>query len=221
MINESAYNTDTLHTQFSPQGLWDFDANSSANGGFYNLSPNDPLSPIGLTPIETKFPYSPDADSENKVEFQSDVFDISSLPVVFGELASEKMVDLNPCPATEIGHFVYTHDMDNTKTDTHKMLLLGQEDSLEQRLGSVMPRDLHNDIITSEHIDNDQSKYGAIEPRQLMKRGPGLSLDLTASVPWNEDFININTPDVVTVVDQMEKENCVFGEVSSIIMFCL
>lgn len=206
---EETHNTDTLHTTFSPQG-WDaIDANSSVHSGFYNTTPNDPLSPNGegFIQLDNKFLYS-DIESDKRMLRQDPIWDIPSLPVVL-DLASEQMVDLNPCKVTDtLGYYNNTYDTDYTEpTNLHKMLLIDQEDSLDIKLNAVTPSEVENNLVVTEYIiNNDQGKGGVLEPTRVQGRGAGLSLNVTASMPWSN--VSISTPDVVSYVEQLETEKC-------------
>ncbi|XP_045496252.1 uncharacterized protein LOC123694744 [Colias croceus] len=207
-----AHNTDTLHTQFSPQG-WDvFDANSPiTQAGLYNPTPPSyPVSPNadGLAAFNTDLFGPVGFVGEDKVvPFQEQFLDIDKLPVVIGELASETVADANPWQTTSETVWHTTHDTSYTKPHTNihnTMPFIDQEDSLDMKFMSVIPREVErNDVVISEYVINDVQEMAG--GRGAGRRAAPLAVDV-ARQPWPADVIS--TPEVLTFVEQLEKEKC-------------
>ncbi|XP_046967038.1 uncharacterized protein LOC124535055 isoform X1 [Vanessa cardui] len=212
-----AHKTDTPYTPISPQG-WDvFDANSPS-AQTINQTPSYPVSPNvdGLAEFNTDFFYNSSIANNNKVPFQEQFVDINTLPVVIGDLASEVIADMNPWQATESA-WQDIHDIDYTKSisDTHNtMPFIHQDDSLDMKFVSVTPREVeNNNIIISEYIINKERDVGTHEQALLARperRGVRLSVDVAAHTKtWPEDVDIISTPEVLSFVEQLEKEKCI------------
>ncbi|XP_022123086.2 uncharacterized protein LOC110998653 [Pieris rapae] len=189
-----AHTTDTQHTQFPPL-VWDvIDSNSpiAQSSSFNPTPPSFPDSPVGngMAAFNTDFFGSPTFMNEERLTFQEQFLDIDKLPVVIGDLASETMADSNPWLSTEpVWH--NTYDYMKPHTDIHTMPFIDQEDSLDMKMMSVIPREVENDVVISEYILSEAP------PR------PSLALDVAAR-PWTNDVIS--TPEVLTYVEQLEKE---------------
>ncbi|CAF4820469.1 unnamed protein product [Pieris macdunnoughi] len=191
-----AHTTDTQHTQFPPL-VWDVIDNNSpiAQSSSYNPTPPSfPDSPVGngMAAFNTDFFGSPTFMDEERLPFQEQFLDIDKLPVVIGDLASETVADSNPWVTMEpVWH--NTYDYMKPHTDIHTMPFIDQEDSLDMKMMSVIPREVENDVVISEYILSEAP------PR------PSLALDVAAR-PWTHDVIS--TPEVLTYVEQLEKEKC-------------
>ncbi|KPJ00004.1 hypothetical protein RR46_03373 [Papilio xuthus] len=204
---DRAHNTDTLHTPFSPQG-WDvFDVNSSAQASFYKPTV-DPLSPSADGSVDFYTKYRP-LEHENKIPFSEQFLDISSLPVVIEDLASRGAAGMAPweIPAPLGWH---PHDTEHNKNNTniHNTLPFIEEDSLDMKMVSVIPREVEsNNVVISEFILNEHRDEvdGAAGPG----RARGLSVDVAARAPaWPNDDDIISTPEVLNYVEQLETEKC-------------
>ncbi|CAH2040363.1 unnamed protein product, partial [Iphiclides podalirius] len=209
---DRTHNTDTPHTPFSPQG-WDVsDANSpSAQASFYNAMSN-PLSPTVDELEKFDNEYLRPLQEKGRVPFPEQFLDISNLPVVLGELASGRGADVDPWQVPEPIDWL-THDTEHTKTNTslHTTMPFIEEDSLDMKLVSVIPREVEsNDVVISEYILNDDQvarNMVGIPDFGTEKRSRGLSVDLAACAPsWPGDIIS--TPEVLSYVEQLEKEKC-------------
>ncbi|XP_068623143.1 uncharacterized protein [Battus philenor] len=209
-IEDRAHNTDTLHTPFSPQG-WDaFDANSpSVQASFYNHL-QDPLSPAvdEVEKLRNEYLGPLGYVAQDQVPFPEQFLDISTLPVVIEDLASDKAADMEPwdVPAP-IGWL--THDTEHTRNNLHNTLPCIEEDSLDAKLVSVIPREVEsNDVVISEFILNDNRTVGETPGIGSRVDNRGLSLDVAACAPvWSGAHI-ISTPEVLSYVEQLEKEKC-------------
>lgn len=133
---------------------------------------------------------------KNKIPFQEQFVDINDLPVVISDLASEN-VDINMSmePWEEYGY---------TKQNIHNtMPFIHQDDSMDKKLVSVIPREVErNDMIISEYIIDDGFKAPGTAAAAPARRGGGLSVDVHA--PALPDAIS--TPDVLSFVEQLERE---------------
>lgn len=204
---DRAHNTDTPHTPFSPQG-WDVpDANSpTAQASFYNAMPN-PLSPTVDELEKFNNDYLRPLQENDRVPFPEQFLDISSLPVVLGDLASGRAADLEPWHIPDPVGWP-AHDMEHTKINTsiHTITPLIEEDSLDMKMVSVIPREVEgNDVVVSEYILSDSERR--IPDRSFEKKSRGLSVDVAACAPsWPADVIS--TPEVLSYVEQLEKEKC-------------
>uniref|UniRef100_A0A1E1WSL3 Uncharacterized protein n=1 Tax=Pectinophora gossypiella TaxID=13191 RepID=A0A1E1WSL3_PECGO len=206
---ESSHNTDTLHTTFSPQGWDGLDVNSPVQAGYYNTTPNDPLSPTmsGLPTFDSKFSFNTDEEDTKNLQYKEQMWDIPNLPVVLGDLASEEMADFNPNPITgEVGFYNHTFELHDTEytpaMNTQKMLLMDEEDSVDLKLNAVIPSEVeNNNIVVTECIIGDK---GVLERRRPDRRGAGLTLEVPPAAPWAAG--TISTPEVLSYVEQLEKE---------------
>ncbi|KAG6441779.1 uncharacterized protein LOC115447373 [Manduca sexta] len=208
---ERAYNIDTPQTPFSPHG-WDaFDVNSPYyQAGFYNTTPVEQFS----SNIEAFGQYTkplPFPEEQAKVPMQEQFLDIVNLPVVIGDLTSSTVPDRNTWQAPDPVEWTHTHDTHYTKvynTNTHNtMPLIDQEDSLDSKFVSVIPREVEsNNVFISEFIINDdRGKGGLLQEPGVPKRSDGLTVDVRTHAPnWPADIIS--TPEVLSYVEQMEKE---------------
>ncbi|KAI5646875.1 basic region leucine zipper domain-containing protein [Phthorimaea operculella] len=196
---ETTHITDTLHTTFSPQG-WDvIDAIYPGQAGLYSSTPNGPLSPNmdGLLPLDNKFLYNCDTENEKEIEN----LDILNLPVVIGNMSSEETIDFNPPNGVPVNGYNINTTLNTeniSSIDTHKIFLhnVDEEDSLDMKLGSVVMRDVENHVIV---FNNEKTQETQIRPRQQ------LSLNIAATpVQWPNAAIN--TPDILSYVEQLEKE---------------
>ncbi|CAH2085647.1 unnamed protein product [Euphydryas editha] len=213
-----AHQTDTLYTQFSPQG-WDvFDANSPTT----NQISSCPVSPSvdGLADFNSNFFNTINITNDNKVPFQEQFVDINALPVVIGDLASGVMADKNPQQAMD-SVWQNVHDIDYTKqlSNTHNTLpFIQQDDSLDMKYVSVTPREVeNNDVVISEYIIDKEPEFETKEFELLARperRGGLLSVN-TQIWPNNTDIIS--TPDVLSVVEQLEKEKCIPPSSSTVV----
>lgn len=206
---DRACNNDTLHTPLSPQG-WDvFDVNSSYQTGFYNTKPVDPLSPSieGYTQFNQFFTHQ----QPDKVTFQEQFLDISKLPVVLGDLTPGSVPE-NPWLGTKPTEVTNTYDTNCNKMYTHNTLpFIDQDDSFDSKFISVTPREVessNNNFIISEYIiHDDQTNKRDLQELGVQKQGSGLSVDVGAHPPaWPTD--TISTPEVLSYVEQLEKEKC-------------
>ncbi|XP_041968313.1 uncharacterized protein LOC121725410 isoform X2 [Aricia agestis] len=207
-INEErTLNTDTQHTHFSPQG-WDvLDASMSAQAT-YNQGYIDPLSPniddiinLPTNPYNTQNTYT-----NNKIPFQEQFLDISNLPVVIKDIASENIVNNNMDPWQTSGPDCQnTYDMNYTN---HTQPFIDQDDSLDAKLVTVTPQDVEpNDFFLTEYVINEMDSGGHHTRESKERLGGGLSVNVAArSQPWPGDIIS--TPEVLSCVEQLEKEKC-------------
>lgn len=143
-----------------------------------------------MTAFSTDFFGPPSLVDEERVPFQEQFLDIDTLPVVIGELASESVADASPWAAPEpVWH--NTYDYMKPHTDIYTVPFIDQEDSLDMKLTSVIPREVEsNDVVISEYILSEASTR------------PALAVDVAG--PTFGDIIS--TPDVLTYVEQLEKE---------------
>lgn len=89
-------------------------------------------------------------------------------------------------------------DYTYTKHNPHDtMPFIQQDDSMDMKLVSVIPREVEgNDRVVSEYV---------IEPRLRAAAGRSLCVDVRAPAPPDV----ISTPDVLSFVEQLEKEKSV------------
>lgn len=210
-----ALTIDTPQTQFSPQDWDTFDRISPhTQTGFYNSTPVESLSPNieGFPEFDNNYLGFPDLQKESKIQFQERFIDISSLPVVIGEMPPERHPEAHPWPMGPHTGWTNTHETDYTQsyTNTHNIMpFIDQEDSLDLKLVSVIPREVeNNDVIVSEYIvkNNDVSK-GVLQDSDLDRRKGGLSVDVSAQAPyWPNE--SVSTPEILSFVEQLEKEKC-------------
>ncbi|CAG9787330.1 unnamed protein product [Diatraea saccharalis] len=207
VIEERAHNNDILHTPFSPQGWETIDAKSpEASTGMYCSTPNDPLSPIMDEFGQYTKPLTPQVLADtNTLQFQEEFLDFNNMPVVFGDLVSEKPVDMNPVQNAGLVGWDHTHNMNTQFTNTQDTLPF-EEDS---KFVSVIPRELEsNDVIITEVIfgpNMGMSKGQEVGTTRGEQR-QGLTVNIPArGTGWPADLIS--TPDVVNCVEQLEKDN--------------
>ncbi|CAH1635587.1 unnamed protein product [Spodoptera littoralis] len=214
---ERALKIDTPYTQFSPQGWENLDVNSQfPQAGLYNnISPHEPLSPNEKFPqYDANMPTFPEWDKDtNNVQFKETFLDISRLPVVIGDLPSETVADTNPWQVRDPVELTNTHDTQYyhmyTNPPHNTAPFIDAEDSLDLKFGSVIPREVEsNNVVISEFIINeDQDLMGAMQEPAMPRRVEGLSVDVSARAPaW--PFDTISTPEVLSYVEQLEKEKC-------------
>lgn len=209
---ERAHTTDTLHTPTSPQG-WD---NSNANSpgfGFHYSAINDPLSPnLDMFPqLDSKLMYP---DQEKKLDDLN--WEIETMPIVIepGTLAPEESFDWNPCRVTENIGSNYTHEYTST-TNTHNTFIM-DEDSSDIKLDTVIPTEVeyNNMVITDYVINETHDNCGVLEPTQVERPRPNLSLNMTKKMPWSGDIVS--TPEIVDLVTQLKEGYQLSNEVNSL-----
>lgn len=211
MSTDRAYTIDTPNTQFSPQGWDTFDTNSTyAQAGFYNTTPVDPLSPnVEAFTFDNKYLNFSEMEKENKSRFQEQFLDISSLPVVIEELESERVPGAGTWPAMEQVEWTNVFNTNYTKAhNTSTMPFIDQEDNSDMKYGSVIPREVkNNDIVVSEYVVKDYGNSKGVHESGVRRRLGGLSVDVAARASnWPNDIIS--TPEVLSYVEQLEKEKC-------------
>ncbi|OWR55202.1 chorion b-ZIP transcription factor [Danaus plexippus plexippus] len=209
-----AYHTDTQHTPFSPQG-WDVSDANSPSASTHNQTQSYPVSPTDegmATGFNTDVFYNSNAINEVNIPFQEQFLDISTLPLTIGDLAPDSVAETNPWQAAEFT-WQNTDDLDYTKptSNIHTMPFIDQEDSLDTKFISVIPREVEsNDVVISEYIINEtpETKPAAAHNYTVQeRRSGGLSLDV-ARYPHNWQGEVISTPEVLSFVEQLEKEKC-------------
>lgn len=146
-------------------------------------------------------------EKENKNQFQEQFLDISSLPVVLEELVPERVPEAGPGLATN--QVEWTNELNtnyNIAYNTHTMAFIDQEDHPDIKYGSVIPREVeNNDVVISEYVVKDYGVNRGVHETGVKRRIGGLSVDVaTRSSNWPNDIIS--TPDVVSYVEQLEKE---------------
>uniref|UniRef100_A0A2A4ISV9 BZIP domain-containing protein n=2 Tax=Heliothis virescens TaxID=7102 RepID=A0A2A4ISV9_HELVI len=214
---ERALKIDTPYTPFSPQGWETLDVNSQfpQSAGLYNhISPHEPLSPNEKFPqYDINMPTFPEWDKEHNPQFKETFLDISRLPVVIGDLASGMVANTNPWQAQDTVELTNTHDTQYyhmyTNPTQNTAPFIDAEDSLDLKFGSVIPREVEsNNVVISEFIINEeQDLLGVMKPPAVPRRAEGLSVDVSARAPaWPYD--TISTPEVLSYVEQLEKEKC-------------
>lgn len=145
-------------------------------------------------------------EKENKTELQEQFLDISSLPVVIEELVSERVPEAGLSPATEQVGWTNALNTNYTKTyNSHTMPFVNQEDV---KYGPAMTRELeNNDVVISEYVVRDNGFNREVQETGVKRRIGGLSVDVAArSSNWPNDIIS--TPEVLSYVEQLEKEKC-------------
>ncbi|KAM3967070.1 chorion b-ZIP transcription factor isoform 1-T2 [Aphomia sociella] len=209
-LDTRANTNDTLYTPYSPQG-WDV-TSPLAQASFYCSTPKDSPSPKAMDTLIFSDVFQ-DHNNKNKIEFSEQFLDISSLPVVLGEEASENVVGKSWSEVTTPDDWSSTyHTTHYTKyTDTQNMPFIHQDDSINQddcKYMAVIPREVErNDVVISEYLLNDNQGKGAILEETGTKSLPlGLSVDIPAAL--TSAGPNISTPDVLNYVEQLEEETC-------------
>lgn len=130
--------------------------------------------------------------ANDRVPFQEQFLDFSSLPVVIGELAHEGAGHAAPWQATEPA---WQSDTDYTKpTNTYTMPFIHQDDSMDMKYMSVTPQEVESSLI----VINDAAAAQA--PARA-----ALSVDVSREA-WPADLIS--TPEVLSVLEQLETEKC-------------
>lgn len=173
------------------------------------------------TGFNTDVFYNSNAINEVNIPFQEQFLDISTLPLTIGDLAPDSVAETNPWQAAEFT-WQNTDDLDYTKptSNIHTMPFIDQEDSLDTKFISVIPREVEsNDVVISEYIINEtpETKPAAAHNYTVQeRRSGGLSLDV-ARYPHNWQGEVISTPEVLSFVEQLEKEKCTLP--SSVRMF--
>lgn len=149
---------------------------------------------------------------ENKIQFQEQFLDISSLPVVIGEMMPERVPEAHPWPMTpQVGwansvETDYTHPYTNTHNTTP---FIDQEDSLDLKFVSVMPREVeNNNVVVSEYLVKDNRiNEGVLLESDLHRKNGGLSVNVAARTSnWPNEIVS--TPEILSYVEQLEKEKC-------------
>ncbi|XP_045767698.1 uncharacterized protein LOC123869020 [Maniola jurtina] len=185
-----AHNTDTPHTQFSPQGWDTIDANSPPPHIYNTLSYPVPLNVDEMAKFNVEL-FSQSATNDG-VPFQEQFLDFSTLPVVIGDLAAEGMAHAEPWLAADSEW----HTTDYTKSintfDT--MPFIHQDDSMDKKYVAVTPHEVESNVII---ISEDASR-----PAPLRS---ALSVDVSREA-WPDDLIS--TPEVLSFVEQLETEKC-------------
>lgn len=171
----------------------------------------DPLSPTvdGFGPFENSLLTTSNKEPSS-IQYQEQFLDLGSLPIVIGDLTAEKMAEAGPWPASEsVQQWAHTNDTDYTYTNTQNALpFIHEEDSLDSKCVSVIPREVEtNNVVISEYVlSTDRGKEGLLQETGLAGRG-GLSVDVAVRAPlWPGN--SISTPEVLTYVEQLEKEKC-------------
>lgn len=156
-------------------------------------------------------PTFPEWDKDNNTQFKETFLDISKLPVVIGDLASGMVTDANPWQVQDPVELTNTHDSQYyhmyTNPPQNTAPFIDTEDSLDLKFGSVIPREVEsNNVVISEFIINEeQNLMGMMEAPAMPRRVEGLSVDVSARAPsWLYD--TISTPEVLSYVEQLEKE---------------
>lgn len=215
-----ASQTSTLYNQFSPQG-WDVVDANSPFAQTINQIPSYPVSPSvdGLADFNSNFFNNVNRIGDNKVPFQEQFVDINTLPVLIGDLASDVVADMNPWQATDTV-WQNVHDIDYTKQISHThniMPFIHQDDSLDMKLVSVTPREVeNNDVVVSEFIIDKEEETKEFELLARPERRGGL-LSVNTQI-WQNNMDTLNTPDVLNVVEQLEKEKCLSPSSSTVVM---
>lgn len=172
---------------------------------------------------ENKFPY-PDLGDDRKISEK--FLDISSLPVVIGDMASENISNIDQLfSANQQQSWAHLQE-ENTHMHTHssRMPFIDQEDSLGGDTkcitwsGDILTNEAaNNDIVISEYIINPNSPYEVeIVPSPEENKQPhSLMLELSSN---ESTYLNdiITTPDVLSYVEQLEKEK--FGPITELDM---
>lgn len=148
---------------------------------------------------------------DNNGQFKETFLDFSSLPVVIEGLTSEKVTDTSSWQVADPVELTNTHDTQYyhhmyTNTAHTTAPFIDAEDSLDLKFGSIIPREVEsNDVVISEFIINeDQDLMGLMHGNTKTE---GLKVDVSARAPvWPNDIIS--TPEVLSYVEQLEKEKC-------------
>lgn len=152
-----------------------------------------------------------DDDKDNNNQNQETFLDISSLPLVLGDLASERVTDMSSCQVAEPVEWPITtntqYNIIYTNTPHNTTPFINSEDSLDLKFGSVMPGEVEViNLDGSEFIPNKEPDFGAMQTSTPLKRSGGLSVDVSARAPaWAGE---ISTPAILNDVISLEKEKC-------------
>lgn len=197
---------DTPHTSFCLQG-WDVQDDNSPYGqaGFYSNTSMDTMSPA-FDGFALNNDLGPIPEEANEVQFPEQFLDISSLPVVIGGLTSAAALD-DSWAYPEPVNWTNTFNTDNTiNTDTQKTLPLTEDDSCDAKIISFLPSEVENcDVFLPKLID--QCDDAVLQKEGMHKCERGLSIDVGIRTPsWPADAIS--TPEVLSYVEQLEKEKC-------------
>lgn len=209
---ERAHTTDTLHTPISPQG-WDNSDANSLGFAFPYYANNDPLSPNLdlLSPFDSKSMYP---EQEKKQEDTN--WDFETMPIVFNPeiLAAEKSFNLNPCQDTGNNDSNYTHEYTPT-TNTHNTFIM-DEDSSDIKLDTVIPTEVeYNNLVITDYVLNEaHDNCGVLEPTQVERSRPDLSLNMAKKTTWSGDIVS--TPEIVDIVTQLKEGYHLPNEVNSL-----
>ncbi|CAG9579900.1 unnamed protein product [Danaus chrysippus] len=208
-----AYHTDTQHTPSSPQG-WDVPDANSPSASIHNQTLSYPVSPEeGIAAgFNTDVSYNTNATNQ-VIPFQEQFLDISTLSMTIDDLAPASVAETNSWETTDFD-WQNTDDLDYTKptSNTHIMPFIDQEDSLDAKYISVIPREVEsNDVVISDYIINEktETKPSTAHNDNIHhdKRSGGLSLDVARYTQnWQGEVIS--TPEVLSYVEQLEKEKC-------------
>lgn len=163
----------------------------------------------GLADFNSNYFNNVNSIGENKVPFHEQFVDINTLPVVISDLASDVVADMNPWQATDTV-WQNVRNIDYTKQISHThntMPFIHQDDSLDMKLVSVTPREVeNNDVVVSECIIDKEEETKEFELLARPERRGGL-LSVNTQI-WHNNMDTLNTPDVLSVVEQLEKEKC-------------
>lgn len=197
---------DTPHTSFCLQG-WDVQDDNSPYGqaGFYSNTSMDTMSPA-FNGFALNNDLGPIPEEANEVQFPEQFLDISSLPVVIGGLTSAAALD-DSWAYPEPVNWTDTFNTDNTiNTATQKTLPLTEDDSCDAKIISFLPSEVENcDVFLPKLID--QCDDALLQKEGMHKCERGLSIDVGIRTPsWPADAIS--TPEVLSYVEQLEKEKC-------------
>lgn len=206
VTKERAHNNDTLHTPFSPQDWETFGPSSPAQASMYCITPHDPLSPATDDFVQLDKLLPTFANNTYKEKYQEPTLDFNNMPVVFGDLESEKMADVNTVQVMDMAGWSLPHsDYNKHYTNTQNIMPFFEEDTTDSRLVTVTPGEVENDFTVSRFILGNERGEGAAMAEAEKRHG--LSVSIPARVAgWAGDVIS--TPDIVTYVDQLEKEKC-------------
>ncbi|XP_028161899.1 uncharacterized protein LOC114353922 [Ostrinia furnacalis] len=208
VTKERAHNNDTLHTPYSPQDWETFGPNSPAQASMYCITPHDSLSPMADEFVQLdKLLPSIEVDTYDQNKYQEPTLDFNNMPVVFGDLVAERMADVGTVQVMDPDGWNLQHqEFSKQYTTTHNILpFIEEEETMDSRLVTVKPGELENDFTVSRFILGNELGEEADKKPEAEKR-LGLSVSIPRTVAWAGDVIS--TPDIVTYVEQLEKEEC-------------
>lgn len=160
--------------------------------------------------LDSKLMYP---EQEKKVEDLN--WEIETMPIVIepGTLAPEESFDWNPCRITENISSNYTHEY--TPTNTHNTFIM-DDDSSDIKLDTVIPTEVeyNNTVITDYVINEAHDNCGVLEPAQVERSRPDLSLNMTKKTSWHGDIVS--TPEILDLVTQLKEGFQLPNEVSSL-----